>query len=99
MVAATNRASQETAVSYMKAMLDLYQNAYRSIPTPLNPFGMVPAPVAPRAAEPEPLTRPNHSANEAGELRRRVEELESRIAGLGAKKSGRKKTGKSRRKN
>lgn len=96
MVAATNRASQETAVSYMKAMLDLYQNTYRSMPSPLNPFGLVPVPAAPRAAEPEPSPLPNHAEISASELRRRVEELESRIAGLGAKKSARKK--KSRRK-
>lgn len=97
MVAATNRASQETAVSYMKAMLDLYQNAYRSMPSPLNPFGLVPAP-PPRGPEPEPSAQPNHTASEASELRRRVEELESRMAGLRAKKSARKKAAKSRRK-
>lgn len=98
MVAATNRASQETAVSYMKAMLDLYQNAYRSMPSPLNPFGLAPVPPAPRAAEPEPPPPSNHAASEASELRRRVEELESRIAGLDAKKSARKGTAKARRK-
>src|ERR1700739_2688185 len=62
MVAATNRASQETAVSYMKAMLDLYQNTYRSMPSPLSPFGLVPVPAAPRAAEPEPPPQTNHAA-------------------------------------
>ena len=97
MVAATNRASQETAVSYMKAMLDLYQNAYRSMPTPLNPFGFVPVPPQ-RPAEPEPMAQPNHAASEASELRRRVEELEARIANLGANRSPRKKAAKSRRK-
>ena len=96
MVAATNRASQETAVSYMKAMLDLYQNAYRSMPTPLNPFGMAPAP---RHAEAEPMAQPNHAASEANELRRRVEELEARIASLGSRRPARKKAAKSRRRN
>jgi len=96
MVAATNRASQETAVSYMKAMLDLYQNAYRSMPTPLNPFGMAPAP---RHAEEEPMAQPNHAASEANELRRRVEGLEARIASLGSRRPARKKAAKSRRRN
>jgi len=100
MVAATNRAGQETVVTYMKAMLDLYQNAYRSMPSPLNPFGLVPVPGAPRPPEAEPSPPANHTgkANEASELRRRVEELESRMAGLGARKSARKKPAKSRRK-
>src|SRR5271167_240787 len=50
MVSATNRASQETALNYAKAMYDLYQNAYRSMPTPLSPFGFMPAPGAQRPA-------------------------------------------------
>jgi len=100
MVAATSRASQETAVSYMKAMLDLYQNAYRSLPSPLNPFGMIPTPGAPRPEEPEPspAAGPGGKPGEAGELRRRVEELESIVASLGAKTAARKKRAKSRRK-
>jgi polyhydroxyalkanoate synthesis repressor PhaR len=98
MVAATSRASQETAVSYMKAMLDLYQNAYRSMPSALNPFGLVPVPGAPRAAEPEPFSQSNHAASEASELRRRVEELESRMKDMSRKKSARKKVVKPRRK-
>lgn len=100
MVAATSRASQETAVSYMKAMLDLYQNAYRSMPSPLNPFGLVPIPGAPRPVETESPPPPNHGEKprEGSELRRRVEELESIVANLGAKKAARKKRAKSRRK-
>ena len=38
MVVASGRASQESALQYMKAMLDVYQNAYRAMPNPLNPF-------------------------------------------------------------
>src|ERR1700756_4265072 len=41
MVAATGRASQEAAMSYMKAVFGMYQNAYRSMPNPLNPFGFM----------------------------------------------------------
>jgi len=100
MVAATSRASQETAVNYMKAMLDLYQTAYRSIPSPLNPFGLVPIPGAARPVETESPPPANHAekSGEASELQRRVEELESIVANLGAKKAARKKRAKSRRK-
>ncbi len=62
MVSATNRASQETALNYAKAMYDLYQNAYRSMPSPLSPFGFMPAPGAQRrptrSAAPPPAGAP-----------------------------------------
>lgn len=38
MVVASGRASQESALQYMKAMLEIYQNAYRRMPNPLSPF-------------------------------------------------------------
>ena len=38
MVITTGRASQESALQYMKTMLEMYQNAYRAMPNPLNPF-------------------------------------------------------------
>jgi polyhydroxyalkanoate synthesis repressor PhaR len=38
MVVASGRASQESALKYMKTMLDLYQSTYRAMPSPLNPF-------------------------------------------------------------
>jgi polyhydroxyalkanoate synthesis repressor PhaR len=41
MVIASGRASQESALQYMKSMLEIYQNAYRAIPSPLNPFGFM----------------------------------------------------------
>src|SRR5438270_1399812 len=39
MVVASGRASQESALNYMKAMLDVYQSTYRAMVPPLNPFG------------------------------------------------------------
>jgi len=100
MVAATNRAGQETALNYMKAMLELYQNAYRAIPSSLNPFALMSVPAAPPAADavppPPPAENYGQKAYEASELRRRVEELESLVAGLSAKKSARKRTAKPR---
>src|SRR5260370_28492958 len=38
MVIASGRARQESALKYMKAMLDIYQNTYRAMAPPLNPF-------------------------------------------------------------
>src|SRR5580704_15034930 len=38
MVIASGRASQESALKYMKAMLDIYQNTYRAMAPPFNPF-------------------------------------------------------------
>jgi polyhydroxyalkanoate synthesis repressor PhaR len=101
MVAATGRASQETALNYMKTMFDMYQNAYRSMPSPLNPFAFMPVPGLQRQPEPEnampspPSTPGNPRENE--ELRRRVEELESVVANLRSRKPARKSKAKSRR--
>jgi polyhydroxyalkanoate synthesis repressor PhaR len=41
MVMTSGRASQEGALQYMKAMLDIYQNAYRAMPNPLSPFDLM----------------------------------------------------------
>ena len=38
MVIASGRVGQESTLKYMKAMLDLYQNTYRMMAPPLNPF-------------------------------------------------------------
>jgi len=99
MVAATSRAGQETALNYAKAMFDLYQSAYRSMPSPLNPFAFMPAPGVSRtgAPPPSPATVPA-KADESGELNRRVEELESLVAKLRTRRPDRKGKVKSRRK-
>jgi polyhydroxyalkanoate synthesis repressor PhaR len=41
MVIASGRANQESALKYMKAMLDINQNTYRAITPPFNPFDFV----------------------------------------------------------
>ena len=102
MVAATNRAGQEAALSYAKAMFDLYQNAYRSMPSPLNPFGLMPVPGAqPPANTTEVAPPPAETSGRGGEsvdLKQRVEELESLVARLSARRQGRKRKAKPRRK-
>jgi polyhydroxyalkanoate synthesis repressor PhaR len=42
MVLATGQATQESATRYFKTMMDMYQNAYRMMPTPPNPFEFLP---------------------------------------------------------
>ncbi len=74
MVVASGRATQENSLKYMKAMLDLYQNAYRAMTPSLNPFAFmqnVPA----SAANPEQQeTKPAGTAD--------VEQLKDRLATL-----------------
>ena len=41
MIVASGRATQESALHYMKAMLDLYQNAYRAMPPAMNPLELM----------------------------------------------------------
>jgi len=100
MVVASGKATQENALRYMKAMMEMYQNAYRALPSPLNAFGFLPAPwpgtekeaSAERTAPPAPET----AVAEVQELRRRVEELEGVLAGR-KRRTPKSKT-KSRRK-
>ena len=56
MIAASGRASQESALRYMKAMLDMYQDTYRAIPPAVNPSAPARlAPQLPIRAPPPPL--------------------------------------------
>ncbi len=61
MIVASGRATQENALRYMKAMMDMYQNAYRALPPPMNPFEFMQASWAQPAAE----AAPSRSINEA----------------------------------
>jgi polyhydroxyalkanoate synthesis repressor PhaR len=112
MVVASGKATQETTLKYMKALLDMYQNAYRVMAPPLSPFEFLQRPAAPPEAAPEPPpgspppeTRESRSPRQrkskpAGvrELKRRVEELEALVSELGAGKGARKRKTASRRK-
>jgi len=98
MVAATNRAGQETALNYAKAMFDLYQSAYRSMPSPLNPFGLVPARAAEPEAPPSVQAAASGKLSESGDLQRRVAELESLVSRLESRRPARRKKPKPRRK-
>jgi polyhydroxyalkanoate synthesis repressor PhaR len=98
MVVASGRASQESALRYMKAMLDIYQNTYQVMTPPLNPFEFIQrrdaAPggvkVPSTASQTGESPAPPASDSEAGggdELKRRVQELEALVASLASKKT------------
>jgi polyhydroxyalkanoate synthesis repressor PhaR len=96
MVVATGRASQEGTLKYMKSMLDIYQNTYRAMPNPLNPFDFMQAPFV-NAEKPEDPRRssvseaaqksretpdePNETA-EVRDLKGRLSELEKLVSTL-----------------
>lgn len=99
MVIATGRASQENAVRYTQAMLDLYKSTYRAMTPAFNPFEFVPsAGVAggPRAPAPEPDA--GGEKQEVTNLKQRVAELEKLVSSLAdGKKPSRPSKAKTRR--
>jgi polyhydroxyalkanoate synthesis repressor PhaR len=112
MVVASGRATQETMLKYMKAAVDMYQDAYRAISPTLSLSDFIPPPSASRATsmqtppvaraeEATPELSTTHQAKEetakVEALRRRLEELESLVSNLGAEKGSRKRKTNSRR--
>jgi polyhydroxyalkanoate synthesis repressor PhaR len=112
MVVASGRATQETTLKYTKAVLDMYQNAYRAMAPPLSPFEFVQTTPSPRSTAPETpwgsepaegshrtgtSEQKKHETIEVDELKQRVEELESLVSRLGAGKAVRKRKVKSRK--
>jgi polyhydroxyalkanoate synthesis repressor PhaR len=104
MVVASGKATQDSALRYMKSILDMYQSAYRALPSPMGPFDMMRTTFAPppapgpngdaiqRAGEgPAPAADAGSQTGKVDELQRRIEELEARLAG----RSPAKKPGKS----
>ena len=107
MVVASGRATQETTLKYTKAVLDMYQNAYRAMAPPASPFEFIQPPAPPRPAAPEgagaspaegfstaPSQQQKKEETGVGELKQRIEELESLVSQLAAKKTRRKGKGK-----
>ncbi|MGC2612761.1 MAG: polyhydroxyalkanoate synthesis regulator DNA-binding domain-containing protein [Terracidiphilus sp.] len=97
MVVASGRASQESALQYMKSMLEVYQNAYRSMPNPLNPFDFMQNIRTSPEEKSDPGTRPTTAGRtmdsrqpemkqsepeDVGALRDRLAELEKLVSKL-----------------
>ena len=102
MVIASGKASQESALKYMKAVMDISQNAYRAMAPPFSPFEFIQRKDSPQSGEaaPGPGTSAgqgtahlakNPESGEVEELKRRLAELETLVSGLAPKKSARKK--------
>jgi len=91
MVVASGRATQESTLKYMKAVLDMYQNAYRALTPALNPFEFMP-----RGARPAPPDRGSADRGQEQELRQRVAELEALVADMASKNTSLKNKGKRR---
>ena len=106
MVVASGRASQESALQYMKTMLEIYQNAYRAIPNPLSAFDFMQNPrtsteekpdngkrSASAGKPPEPR-QPNvrqAEPKDVTELKTRLAELEKLVSKLSGSKTTRKR--------
>ena len=97
MIVASGRATQENALRYMKAMMEMYQNAYRAMPSPLGFMPNIFAPGQPHEAGTQATGAHANSAAtaepnpEVMELRRRVEELEAMLSHRQPAKKTRKK--------
>jgi polyhydroxyalkanoate synthesis repressor PhaR len=97
MIVASGKVTQENALRYMKAMMEMYQNAYRAMPSPLSALEFMPnvwgqgnaqqgaPPMASNGAGPTP------QSSEVVELRRRIEELESALGRQSRPSKARKK--------
>ena len=98
MVIASGRASQESAVRYTKAMLDLYQSTYRAMVPALNPFDFLQnqgasAQGAARQADAsgDKTTNPADASgtDELSQLKARLAELERAISSITPQKAAR----------
>jgi polyhydroxyalkanoate synthesis repressor PhaR len=101
MVVASGRASQESALKYMKTMLEIYQNTYRAMVPSINPFDFAQNLGTERETRSdEPRTSPENTApnsrrnkndkqdtDEVKELKKRLVELEKLVSRLVPDKS------------
>lgn len=104
MVIASGRASQESALRYTKAMLDLYKSTYRAMSPAFNPFDFMQSanPAASRpapspSAEAEPEQEPGENSSDVTSLKERVAELEKLVSTLAPKKRSPKPSTRSSR--
>lgn len=105
MVVASGRASQETALKYINAMMDIYQNTYRAMSAPIQPFEFYQRTGAARGAKTDSsgsattqAAPPKEAASQAPRpaedmdgLKSRVAELEKLVSALAPQKPARKK--------
>ncbi len=108
MVVASGKATQESALHYMKSMLEMYQNAFRAMPPAMNPLEFMRWPQPAAAVATPPATAPKVSPEKqrtgprknrkTGKTGEEVNELKRRIAELEAASERRSKPKSGRRK-
>jgi polyhydroxyalkanoate synthesis repressor PhaR len=91
MVVASGRVTNEAALTYMRGVFDMYQNAYRAV-APLAPTH-----VAAPAPPPVSATVPHRGEDEVDALKKRLAELESVVSGIRSKPAARKPRRQKRR--
>lgn len=100
MVIASGRASQESALRYTKAMLDLYQSTYKAMTPALNPFDFMQNPSGKStddvqefegALESRQARANGRDADEVNRLKERVAELERLVTSFAPPRSSRKR--------
>src|SRR5271165_5758180 len=109
MIVVSGKATQENALRYMKFMMEIYQNAYRAMPAPVNPFEMLagrwarpPDEGAPPSgsASAQPVARPTGSRQAGNDSNTaaggEIAEMKERIAELEASLSRAKPRQKAR---
>jgi polyhydroxyalkanoate synthesis repressor PhaR len=110
MVIASGRASQESAIRYTKAMLDLYQSTYRAMVPALNPFDFLQNATNPAASQqtataantasagtPTASVNPAKSqapSDELSQLKQRLAELERAVISMAPGKAAAPKPAK-----
>lgn len=105
MVIASGKAGQEGTLKYMKSILDFYQNTYRAMAPPVNPFDFMSGQSAERRRSAEtsaaPATGPGPQdsrtrpaaatdADEVVEMKRRLAELEEVVSRMAPGQTPRK---------
>lgn len=90
MVIASGQASQESAIRYTRAMLDLYKSTYRAMTPAFNPFEFM-EPASPASPQPGSASDPSAAEREASAdqeevnlLKHRLAELEKQVSSLAA---------------
>ena len=84
MVVASGRVTNEAALTYMRGVFDMYQNAYRAVSPVATPHAAAPTP--PPAAS----AVPHRGEVDVDALKKRLEELESVVSGIKSKPAARK---------
>ena len=84
MVVASGRVTNEAALTYMRGVFDMYQNAYRAVSPVAPPHGVPPTP------PPAPSAVAHRDDAQVDALKKRLEELESVVSGIRSKPAPRK---------